>query len=69
MEAMSAVLGDSGEGGCASDIVKLITLAPELDPSGAVIAFLVERGITVSLGHSQPLRQRPTAPLTRGQHW
>lgn len=53
VEAMSAVLGDSGDGGCASDIVKLVTLAPELDPSGAVIEFLVERGIAVSLGHSQ----------------
>jgi N-acetylglucosamine-6-phosphate deacetylase len=34
-------------------IVKMITLAPELDPSGAVIAYLRDRGILVSLGHSQ----------------
>lgn len=33
-------------------IVKLITLAPELDPTNTVIPFLVEQGITVSLGHS-----------------
>ncbi len=33
-------------------IVKLITLAPELDRSGQVIPFLVEQGIVVSLGHS-----------------
>jgi N-acetylglucosamine-6-phosphate deacetylase len=34
-------------------IVKIITLAPELDSSGAVIKYLSDRGITVSLGHSQ----------------
>lgn len=33
-------------------IVKLITLAPELDVSNGVIPFLVDRGIIVSLGHS-----------------
>jgi N-acetylglucosamine-6-phosphate deacetylase len=34
-------------------IVKVITLAPELDPSGAVVAYLSSLGITISLGHSQ----------------
>jgi len=34
-------------------IVKIITLAPELDSSGTVIKYLSDRGITVSLGHSQ----------------
>ena len=34
-------------------IVKIITLAPELDSSGMVIKYLSDRGITVSLGHSQ----------------
>jgi N-acetylglucosamine-6-phosphate deacetylase len=33
-------------------IVKLITLAPELDETGEVIPDLVAMGITVSLGHS-----------------
>jgi N-acetylglucosamine-6-phosphate deacetylase len=36
-----------------ADIIKIITLAPELDPSGAVVASLRDQGITVSLGHSQ----------------
>ncbi|WP_298913184.1 N-acetylglucosamine-6-phosphate deacetylase [uncultured Nostoc sp.] len=34
-------------------LVKVITLAPELDPTGKVIPYLRSLGITVSLGHSQ----------------
>jgi N-acetylglucosamine-6-phosphate deacetylase len=34
-------------------IVKVITLAPELDPTGAAIDYLRSAGIIVSLGHSQ----------------
>lgn len=34
------------------DIVKIITLAPELDPTGTTIQYLKEHKITVSLGHS-----------------
>jgi N-acetylglucosamine-6-phosphate deacetylase len=34
-------------------IVKVITLAPELDPTGEVIKYLRSQNITVSLGHSQ----------------
>lgn len=34
------------------DIVKIMTLAPELDPTGATIQYLKEHKITVSLGHS-----------------
>jgi N-acetylglucosamine-6-phosphate deacetylase len=35
------------------DIVKIITLAPELDPTNEVIPYLNSLGITISLGHSQ----------------
>lgn len=44
---MAEILRDHGS------IVKVVTLAPELDPTGAVIAYLRDRGILVSLGHSQ----------------
>ncbi len=36
-----------------SEVVKVITLAPELDPTGMVIADLRSSGIMISLGHSQ----------------
>ncbi|BAY77677.1 N-acetyl-glucosamine-6-phosphate deacetylase [Nostoc linckia NIES-25] len=47
IDEVKRVLGDY------ADIVKVITLAPELDPSGEVIPYLRSLGITVSLGHSQ----------------
>src|SRR5579883_1627893 len=47
IEEVKWVLGDY------ADIVKVITLAPELDPTGEVIPYLRSLGITVSLGHSQ----------------
>ncbi|MEO1593023.1 MAG: N-acetylglucosamine-6-phosphate deacetylase [Cyanobacteria bacterium J06632_22] len=34
------------------DLIKVVTLAPELDPSGAVVSWLKAQGIVVSLGHS-----------------
>jgi N-acetylglucosamine-6-phosphate deacetylase len=47
IDEVKRVLGDYGA------IVKVITLAPELDPTGEVIPYLRSLGITVSLGHSQ----------------
>jgi N-acetylglucosamine-6-phosphate deacetylase len=36
-----------------TDLVKVITLAPELDPTGTLVPHLGSLGIIVSLGHSQ----------------
>lgn len=33
--------------------IKIITLAPELDPTGQVIEYLTKQGIVVSIGHTQ----------------
>lgn len=38
--------------GAYADLVKVITLAPEMDSTGEVIPYLRSLGITVSLGHS-----------------
>lgn len=46
LEAVQALLADYG------DVVKIITLAPELEADAAVIPWLRSRNITVSLGHS-----------------
>jgi N-acetylglucosamine-6-phosphate deacetylase len=55
IEEVKRVLGDYAQ------IIKIITLAPELDPTGEVIPYLRSKGITVSLGHSQ-------ATVTQAQH-
>jgi N-acetylglucosamine-6-phosphate deacetylase len=47
IDNVKRVLGDYAH------IVKVITLAPELDATGGVIPYLRSLGITVSLGHSQ----------------
>jgi N-acetylglucosamine-6-phosphate deacetylase len=46
LEQVKRVLGDY------SSLVKVMTLAPELDPTRTVIPYLRSLGITVSLGHS-----------------
>ncbi|KAB8332521.1 N-acetylglucosamine-6-phosphate deacetylase [Scytonema tolypothrichoides VB-61278] len=47
LEEVKKVLGNYAH------LVKVMTLAPELDPTGEVIPYLRSLGITVSLGHSQ----------------
>ena len=46
LDTLKKLLGDYTE------IIKIITLAPELDPSGETIQYLCDRQIIVSLGHS-----------------
>ncbi|MEQ9550075.1 MAG: N-acetylglucosamine-6-phosphate deacetylase [Coleofasciculus sp. G3-WIS-01] len=47
LKNVKQVLGDYGK------LVKVMTLAPELDETGEAIAYVRSLGITVSLGHSQ----------------
>lgn len=60
VENVKQVLGD-----CAST-VKIMTLAPELDPSGEAIAYLRSLGITVSLGHSLATAAEAQLAFDRG---
>lgn len=47
IDNVKRVLGDY------ASVVKVITLAPELDPTEQAISYLKELGIIISLGHSQ----------------
>jgi N-acetylglucosamine-6-phosphate deacetylase len=49
-----------------TNIIQIITLAPELDPSGAVVAYLRDQGITVSLGHSQATAAEANQAFNQG---
>ena len=63
--------GDSGDrpdqaSGDQANLIKIITLAPELDPSGETIAALRDRGIIVSLGHSLATADQAKQAFERG---
>jgi N-acetylglucosamine-6-phosphate deacetylase len=60
IESLQQVIGDYGS------IVKIVTLAPELDPTGSVIPYLRQKGIVVSLGHSQATIEQGTEAFQEG---
>ena len=60
LDNVKRVLGDYGQ------IVKIITLAPELDSTGTVISSLVSQGIVVSLGHSQATAEQAKEAFEQG---
>jgi N-acetylglucosamine-6-phosphate deacetylase len=60
IDVMQGILADY------ADIIQIITLAPELDPSGAVVAYLHDQGITVSLGHSQATHAEANQAFNQG---
>ncbi|MEA5421162.1 N-acetylglucosamine-6-phosphate deacetylase [Spirulina sp. CCNP1310] len=66
LERVQRVLGDF------APVVKIVTLAPELEPGGeairdsAPIAYLVNQGITVSLGHSLATAPQAQAAFDQG---
>jgi N-acetylglucosamine-6-phosphate deacetylase len=47
-------------------VIRLVTLAPELDGAGAVIDYLVDQGILVSAGHTDATFAQATAAFDRG---
>jgi N-acetylglucosamine-6-phosphate deacetylase len=60
IENIKQVLGDY------SQIVKVITLAPELDSSNTAITYLRSQNIIVSLGHSQATATEAQAAFQQG---
>jgi N-acetylglucosamine-6-phosphate deacetylase len=60
IENVKQVLGDY------ASIVKVMTLAPELDATGEVIPYLRSLGITVSLGHSQATAEQAQQAFNLG---
>jgi N-acetylglucosamine-6-phosphate deacetylase len=60
IDQVKRVLGDYAH------LVKVITLAPELDSTGKVIPYLRSLGITVSLGHSQAAATEAQQAFTQG---
>ncbi|MFM7886197.1 MAG: N-acetylglucosamine-6-phosphate deacetylase [Pseudanabaena sp.] len=60
LDTLHQVLGDY------TDIIKLVTLAPELDPSGKTIQYLRDRHIIVSLGHSTANAEQTRTAIAQG---
>lgn len=60
LERVQTVLGEF------SDTVQILTLAPELDPSGEVLPYLRQLGITISLGHSMATLEEAQAAFDAG---
>jgi N-acetylglucosamine-6-phosphate deacetylase len=60
IETVKTLLGDY------ANLVKVVTLAPELDPSGITIDYLQQLGIIVSLGHSQATAAQAQAAFDLG---
>lgn len=52
--------------GAYNSLVKVITLAPELDKTGTVIPYLRSLGITISLGHSQATEAEANRAFDQG---
>lgn len=52
--------------GAYADVVKIITLAPELDEKKEVIPYLQSLGIVVSLGHSQATAEEAMIAFQQG---
>jgi N-acetylglucosamine-6-phosphate deacetylase len=60
IDTIKRLLGDY------ASVVKVMTLAPELDPTGTVIPYLRSLGITVSLGHSQATANQAQQAFDQG---
>ncbi|MDY7019796.1 MAG: N-acetylglucosamine-6-phosphate deacetylase [Cyanobacteriota bacterium] len=60
LDNLKRVLGDY------THLVKVMTLAPELDATGQVIPWLRKQGITVSLGHSQATTAQANLAFSEG---
>lgn len=60
LDVIKQILGDY------ADCVKVVTLAPELDPTKSVIPYLRSLGIVVSLGHSQATAEQAQAAFDQG---
>ena len=60
LDILKKLLGDYTE------IIKIITLAPELDPSGETIKYLCDRNIIVSLGHSTANAEQTRRVIAQG---